>query len=213
VEWYGVANQTVNNALDVLRAEGLITGTSGGRVYVRQRPALVRLARNRLSRSERQAGRGFFLTDAEAGGWRPQVSTSVYIEPAAADVAAELRISAGSPVLVRDRVMSADSVRVQLATSYLPRELTQGTAIEEENPGPGGIIGRLEDAGHRVVVFRERVAVAPASTEDAERLAVTAGTMLWLITRTAFSDARVLEVNRIRIIADHAELIYELPAE
>src|SRR3954471_10684412 len=115
-EWYGVANQTVNNALDVLRAEGLITGTSGGRVYVRQRPALVRLARNRLSRSERRAGRGFFLTDAEAGGWRPQVSTSVYIEPAAADVAAELRISAGSPVLVRDRVMSADGVRVQLAT-------------------------------------------------------------------------------------------------
>jgi GntR family transcriptional regulator len=209
---YGVANATINSALDLLRAEGLIYGTPGGRVLVRQRTVL-RLARNRLARSEREAGRGFFLTDAEAGGWQPQSDVTVSVEPAAADIAEELHIAAGAPVLVRDRVMSAGGELVQLATSYLPRDLTEGTPIEDDNPGPGGIIGRLEDAGYPPALFREHVRVVPATEEDAGRLEVPVAATLWLITRTTFGADRPLEVNRIRILAARAELVYELAAE
>lgn len=210
---YGVAAQTVTNALDVLKAEGLVEGRAGSGVYVRARPTVIRMARNRLSRSERAAGRGFFLTDAQAGGWRPQSDVTVSTSVAADDVAAELHVEPGAPVLVRDRVMSADGVPVQLATSYLPRDLTVGTAIEKENSGPGGIIARLEEQGHQIVLYREQVTQGPATAQEARRLRIAPGTPLWRIVRTAYSRARPVEVNRITIIADRVELIYELPAE
>lgn len=212
-ETFHAHNVTLNRALDILRAEGLIEGRPGGRVHVRQRPPVVRLARHRLGRSERQQGRGFFLSDAESGGWRPRSETTVEVQPCPPDVAADLRIEPGAPVLVRDRVMSVDDVPVQLATSFLPRDLTEGTPIEDQNPGPGGIIGRLEDAGHPVALFRERVRTGPANADDAAALGVPVGTPVWLLDRIAFGAERVLELNRIRILADRAELVYELPAD
>jgi GntR family transcriptional regulator len=210
---YGVASQTVANALDLLKVEGLITGRAGSGVYVRERPPIVRLARNRLSRSERQAGRGFFLTDAELGGWTPRSDVTVSVETADEDTAADLRIAAGDPVLVRDRIMYADDEPVQLATSYLPSDLTEGTQIEHENSGPGGIYARLEDAGHTLTHYRETVSQSPATQTEAEKLRVAPGAALWRIVRTAYTDNRPVEVNHISACCDRVQLIYELPAE
>src|ERR1700742_4956695 len=125
---YGVARQTVQNAIDLLRAEGLVFGRSGAGWFVRERPAVQRLARNRLSRDERIAGRGTFATDAADGGWEPSVHVTVRSEPADERTATELRIAAGDEILVRERIMSADGQPVQLATSRLPRTLTVGSA-------------------------------------------------------------------------------------
>src|SRR5215210_4281166 len=74
---YGVARNTLQRAIDTLRTEGLITTRPGLGWFVRERPAVIRLARQRLSRAERTAGRGFFLTDATTGGWTPDVEVSV----------------------------------------------------------------------------------------------------------------------------------------
>lgn len=65
---YGVARQTVQNAIDLLRAEGLVIGRSGAGWFVRERPAVQRLARNRLSRDERVAGRGTATDAADVAG-------------------------------------------------------------------------------------------------------------------------------------------------
>jgi len=59
--------------------------------------------------------------------------------------AATLEIEPGTEVLVRDRIMFADDEPVQLATSYLPRDITRGTVIENEDTGPGGVYARLEE--------------------------------------------------------------------
>ncbi|MGH8880207.1 MAG: GntR family transcriptional regulator, partial [Stackebrandtia sp.] len=97
---YGVARQTVQNAIDLLRAEGLVIGRSGAGWFVRERPTVQRLARNRLSRDERVAGRGTFATDAADGGWQASVQVTIRRELADERTATELRIAAGDEVLV-----------------------------------------------------------------------------------------------------------------
>jgi GntR family transcriptional regulator len=81
-----------------------------------------------------------------------------------------LGVTPGTAVLVRDRVMSADGVVVQLATSRLPRDVTQGTPIEDDNPGPGGIYARLEEAGVKLDHFRESVATRMPTRDENSRL-------------------------------------------
>lgn len=212
-ERYGVATHTAYRAREILKAEGLAVGRHGAGLYVRDRSPVIRMARNRLSRSERQAGRGFFLTDAEAGGWTPRSEVTVRVEQATALVADRLRIAQGSPVLVRDRVMSANDQPVQLATSYLPREITEGTTIEQPDSGPGGIYARLEELGHTLTHYRETVRQSPATTQEAETLGTAAGAGLWRIERVAFAAAGPVEVNFIAALSDRVELIYEIPAE
>lgn len=212
-ERYGVAAQTAANAGDLLKAEGLAVGRVGSGLYVRDRRPIIRLARNRLSRAERQAGRGFFLTDADLGGWVARSDVTVRTEPAATRVAEELRIEPGVAVLVRDRVMYADDQPVQLATSYLPRSITAGTAIEETNSGPGGIYARLEEIGHVLTHYRETIGQGQATEQEASALGVAPGAELWRIVRVAYAATGPVEVNFIAPLSDRVELIYELPAE
>jgi GntR family transcriptional regulator len=210
---YGVAPQTVVNAINSLRNEGLVVGLTGSGWYVRRRQPLLRSARTRLSRAEREAGRGTFTSDAHAGGWSPRVEVEIRVEPASADVAKALGIGSGAEVLVRDRVMYADDRPVQLATSYLPRELTADTAIEQEDTGPGGVYARLEAAGHGLSHFTEAVRIGQASEHEAERLDVPVGAAMFRIRRTAHTPERPVEVNIITASGDTFELFYELPAE
>ena len=75
---YKVARQTVQNAIDVLRLEGLVVGRQGAGWFVRERPAVQRLARSRLSKG-RAFGRARCLPqrrrrrwlDANRAGHRP----------------------------------------------------------------------------------------------------------------------------------------------
>jgi GntR family transcriptional regulator len=213
MQQYGVAPQTVVNAINSLRNEGLVIGLTGSGWYVRRRQPLLRSARTRLSRAERAAGRGTFISDAHAGEWSPRVEVEIRVEPVSEDVGAALGIPPGSEVLVRDRVMFAEDRPVQLATSYLPRELTAGTAIEEEDTGPGGVYARLEAAGHVLSHFTEVVRIGQASEQEAARLDVPIGAVVFRIHRTAHTTERPVEVNAIAAAGDAFELVYELPAE
>jgi GntR family transcriptional regulator len=212
-ERYGAATATVASAIDMLRREGLVITRHRAGVFVRERGPIVRLSRHRLTRAERQVGRGFFLTDAAEGGWTAGVQTTVSEGAADDRTAAELGIAVGSAVVVRDRVMSANGDPVQLATSYLPATVAAGTGVDEVEQRAGGILGRLEDAGHRLTHFREVVGESPATADEAAQLDVAAGTPLWRITRTAYAESGPVEVNFISARSDRVVLVYELPAE
>jgi len=208
IQRYGVASQTVANALSALRAEGLIRSRTGSGHFVRERPPILRSTRSRLSAAERAAGRGTFLSDAHAGDWTPRSETEIRVEPASARVADALGLDEGVEVLVRDRLMFADDVPVQLAISHLPRELTVGTRIEEPDPGPGGIYARLEDAGYAPLRFDEYVRAGTASAPEADRLGLPTGAPVLRITRIATTDERLVEVNFLVLDGERFELHY-----
>lgn len=205
------ATATVNSAINLLRDEGLVEGRPGAGVFVRERPTVKRLARNRLSRAERDAGRGAMMTDATSGGFTVTVQANVRFEPADPATAETLQIAEGDEVVVRDRVMSADGVPVQLATSRLPRAITRGSRVEQENTGPGGTHARLEELGHRLDRAVETVAARPATVEEADLLRLQPGAPVVEVERVVFTvDGAPVEVNRMVMTGERYQLVYEI---
>lgn len=215
---YGVARQTLQNAMDQLRAEGLVTSERGRGWFVSPPGPITRLARTRLGRDARQQNRGAFLGDASHAGFTPAVSVQVGREQAPADIAEHLGLAApadgvGPEVLVRRRVMRADGLAVQLATSYLPLDLVGGTRIEHEDSGPGGIYARLEELGHRLVHFTEVVSARTPRPQEAQALELPYGFPVVQVVRLARTAERVVEVNVIVMASHRFELVYEIPAD
>lgn len=210
---WGVARQTVQNAVDQLRAEGLVASRPGLGWYVADRPLVRRLARNRLARAERAAGRGAFLSDAAEGGWRAEVTVEVSRQPADDRIRILLELEDDAPVVVRSRQMRADDQVVQLATSYLPVSIASGTAIERPHTGTGGVYGRLEELGHRLTHFEEAVRARPPRPDEAASLGIPYGYPVLAVTRVAFSGDRPVEVNDMVMAGNRYELIYQLPAQ
>lgn len=166
-----------------------------------------------MSRQARERDRGAFLGDAADGGWTPSVRVSVRFEPADERIAGILRIAVGAEVCVRDRLMSADGLPVQLAVSRLPREITSGTAVENVETGPGGAYARLEDAGYRLTEFEETVGARMPTTDERSLLRLAPGTPVITVVRVAHSADRPVEVNDMLLSADRYQLHYHLPAD
>ncbi|WP_197321132.1 GntR family transcriptional regulator [Saccharomonospora sp. NB11] len=213
-EVYGVSRLTVREAVGLLRAEGVLVAEHGRGVFVRPRGTIQRLARSRLSRAARAADKGAFLADAEAGGFTPSSTVQVRFEAADERIARHLRIQPGDEVTVRDRVMRADGVVVQLAVSRLPRVFTRGTAIEDVDTGPGGTYARLEESGHVIGRYAEHVGARMPTPDEVSALQLAEGTPVVVVTRVAYrEDGLPLETNDMVLPADRYELSYEWEAE
>lgn len=132
-------------------------------------------------------------------------------EPGGDDIAAQLGIAPGASVLVRERTMYADDAPVQLATSYLPADLTT-PAMAERDTGPGGLYALIEDAGLSLEHFEETVRTGHADPTEAAALNAAAGTVVLRLVRRAYTVDRVIEVNHITMLGERYELHYELPA-
>jgi GntR family transcriptional regulator len=101
---------------------------------------------------------------------------------------------------------------MELATSYLPWAVAEGTAIAQENPGPGGIYARLEEAGHLLRRMTEELSARMPSPEEVRALHISSGVPVITLLRTAFGDDdRVLEVCDTVMVADRYVLEYDLP--
>lgn len=213
VDEYGVSRPTVRDAVNLLRSEGLVTSEHGRGVFVRPPASIQRLARARLSREARERDRGAFLADAAARGFTPSTSVKISFEQAGDRVAGYLAIDAGAEVTVRDRVMRADGLVVQLAVSRLPRALTRDTAMEQVDTGPGGTYARLEERGHRLASFVEHVGARMPTPEEASLLQLAEGVPVVTVTRVAYGeDGTPVEMNDMVLAADRYKLSYEWAA-
>lgn len=212
---FGVARQTVQNAIDQLRAEGLVLSVAGRGWYVSERKPIVRLARNRLSKAERTEGRGTFMSDAAAGKWVPAVTVKVRREQAGEDVCSYLGLDPAQEheMVVRDRVMRADGETVQLAVSHLPADIAGGTRIEEVDTGPGGTYARLEEMGFKLTHFTEVVSARSPQPREAELLEIPFGFPVIQVVRVAFAGDRAVEVNFITMSSERYQLVYQIDAD
>ncbi|RSS36326.1 GntR family transcriptional regulator [Streptomyces sp. WAC07061] len=204
---YDVARMTARQALGVLQNEGLTEARKGAGVFVRAFRPLRRHGIQRLAQEQWGSGRSIWSTDSED---RDLVvdQVEVHEERASEEIVVALDVPDGSPVWVRSRRFVLDGKPVLFATSYLPSDVVADSAITQTDTGPGGTYARLAELGHKPVHFREEVRCRMPSAGEAERLALSMGTPVIQIVRTAFAeDGRAVEVNEMTL--DSASYVLE----
>lgn len=202
IEHFGVARMTVRQAVQELRAEGLVVSEHGRGVFVRPTPPIRRLASDRFARKHRAEGKAAFSVEAEKSGYTPQVDNIVVgrqtPDPA---VAERLRIPIGQEVVVRSRRYLANGRPVETAVSYIPVPFAEGTQIEQVDTGPGGIYARLEDNGHTLARFTEEVGARMPTPEERRQLDLGPGVPVLTVLRTAYdtSDVAVEVCDTVKV--------------
>ncbi|MFJ6935297.1 GntR family transcriptional regulator [Streptomyces sp. NPDC101132] len=209
---YEVARMTARQALSVLQNEGLAEARKGAGVFVRAFRPLRRRGLQRLAQDQWGSGKSIWSADIED---RTLVVDQIEVGEESADdrIAGALGLASGSAVWVRSRRFVLDGKPVLIATSYLPSDIVAGSAITQEETGPGGTYARLADLGFKPVHFREEIRCRMPSADEADRLSLSMGTPVVLIVRTAFAEGgRVVEINQMALDSASYVLEYDFDA-
>lgn len=214
MDQYRTSVTTVRNAIGVLTQEGLLEGTAGGRVRVRE---VRRLVREAHGRDQRQAAGSTspFARDARAGGQAPSWEHSSAPEEATDEIAARLAIEPGDPVMRTTYRYLADGHPIQLATSWEPLALTGGTEVERPEHGPVvGVVARFDHLGIRIDATEERITWRAARPDEIDLLELPArGGYVLVIARTYTAGLLPAETADIVVDAGRYELIYRIPID
>jgi GntR family transcriptional regulator len=210
---YGVGETAAKHALQVLATEGLIEARAGSGTYVRQVPAIGQLEHDRLD----YPGSPFGLDESALPG-DPATARKVSWEHQTEHVAPPpwiaRRLGAGAAtalVTVTRYLLTADGEPVQLAVSYEPAGLTEGTAVALPEQGPlagRGVIERMRSIGIEVDQVLEELSVRPSMLAEAEALALAPGAPVLHIERLHTSGGQPVETADIVIPADRFRLRY-----
>ncbi|MFJ8221253.1 UTRA domain-containing protein [Streptomyces griseus] len=160
--------------------------------------AIVRDATERYRTERREAGesRGAFETEIKRLGGSPRVETGVRRDTAPAQVAAILGIASSDQAVIRARHMYDGDRLVQLADSYVPIDVAEAASIENPDPGLGGIISRMRDAGFEQTEAIEEVSLYAATAVEADAFGVEPGSNLLQITHIGYTEGgRAVEVT------------------
>lgn len=213
---YGVGETAAKHALQVLATEGLIEARAGSGSYVRPLPASRYLEHDR----PHFPGSPFGLDEAALPADHPaalRVTWEHQTEHAAPSPAIARRLggtAATALITVTRYLLTADGEPVQLATSYEPSGLTEGTqvALPEQGPLAGrGVIERMRSIGIEVDQVTEELSVRQALLAEADALALPPGAPVLLMERVHLSGGNPVETADIVIPAARFRLRYRFP--
>jgi DNA-binding GntR family transcriptional regulator len=117
--------------------------------------------------------------------------------PAPLAIAFALDVPAGSPVIVRQRLILLDDSPIELAYSYWPTAVAKGTPLATTGRIRGGAVSLLAELGYSPDSVTEDVSTRPPTKEEAEALQL-ADSSEWVLTLTrtiTAPDRRPYEVS------------------
>lgn len=182
---YGLNQTSINRAIAILRAEGLIRVVHGRGAFVQEVPTVKRVRRIPRGGSTVSS----FAEEMRTAGLVPRTELAdLATVPAPADAADYLKIQAGEPVVRRTRHMFASERPVQLATSYIPLAVAGSQDIALPDTGPSGLYKRLAARGHHVARFVEEIEARQPREEEAEFLELTEAQAVLEVARIVYDD-------------------------
>lgn len=210
---YGVGDNVVRRAQELLISQGVLEGRAGSGTYVAEPRQRVRMVR---SSAREQPDRSPFRADMRAvgrvGGWESRTDAKV---PAPTEIAARLGIAEGELCVRTTYEFLADGRPVQLSTSWEPYELTGGTLVVLPEGGPhagAGVVNRMAEIGVTVSHAVEQPEPRQATAEEATLLGIQKAALVTRIRRTYYSDdGRPVETADIVVPAALCEIVYEVP--
>ena len=182
---FGVSRTVVRQALAELEAEGEIERVKGRGTFVSTPKTAEGLVQSLSGLSEDVAARGSTLRS---------VVRSLALTPADAQVAADLEVELGHPVIELERVRFVDEVPWVLTTAHLRAERVPG--LLEEDFARQSLYALLEGRyGIRMVHGRRMVEATLAGSAVARCLGISRGAPV-LVLRSVSRDARDVPVER-----------------
>lgn len=183
VRFGGVANQTIQNALKALRAEGFIVSGRGVGVHVRDRQPHVVDVANYFAPSPG----GYSYDDPEVSEVRPP---------------AEVREALGLPedgvAVLRHRMTRYAGEPVELCWSYYPVEIARGTKLARAVKIKDGAPRVLAELGYPQREMVDEVFVRMPTTEELETLELPNDVPVVCQFRVIYSDdQRPVEVSTL----------------
>jgi GntR family transcriptional regulator len=208
----GVTIATVQEAMRILKREGLIDSTQGRRSKVLKQRCIIGHSASYVAPDP----------DGRRMTWKQQLAAlgmegtqrlgRVGEVPAPEDIAELFNIAPGDPVLLRPRVMYADDEAVQVADSYYPIEIASGTPLAQQKLVKGGSIAVLTEAGYPPVDCVEELTFPLPGPEEREKLGVDPEARVVRMVRTVLAgDDQPVEVHVMTLKADRHRLTYRLP--
>ncbi|MEU1538023.1 GntR family transcriptional regulator [Actinacidiphila glaucinigra] len=197
VQAFGMSRPTVVRALELLKRDGWLESRQGFGTIVRGRPEVVeqrdRRGREALERDEsRMPGRLVEVGEVQV----PR------------RVASLLGLPQGGKALVRRLLVEEDGEPVELASSYFPAGLVEGTELGSSELLAESPRAHLE--ARKKVRFdhvAERVSARLASDEDAGLLGLTAGDpVLGVLVVARDASGTALQIVDVLLPADRQEL-------
>ncbi|MFF3715991.1 GntR family transcriptional regulator [Streptomyces prasinus] len=210
---YGVGDNVVRRAQELLISQGVLEGRAGSGTYVAEPRQRVRVVR---SSAREQPSGSPFRADMKAvgrqGDWESRTEAKV---PAPAEVAARLGIAEGELCVRTAYEFLADGRPVQVSTSWEPYDLTGGTLVVLPEGGPHagtGVVNRMAEIGIIVSHAVEQPEPRQATAEEASLLGIQKGALVTHIRRTYYNDqGRPVETADIVVPAALCEIVYEIP--
>lgn len=212
-EQYGVAVTTAQRALRALKAEGLIEGHAGRGTFVRKERKIMEVTAGYVAPSEDGKWLSWRESARRQGMDGTQELVSVAQTDPPDDVADALGLPDGAQAVVRRRLMLLDGHPVQLADSYYPLDVADGTPLAEHAKIPGGASKLLADMGHLSTKCEEVVTAHMPSPEEARTLQLDDGVPVLRLFRVVKAGDRAVEANVFTLAADRHKLMYSLPAQ
>lgn len=171
----GVSRPTVRRAIGYLANKGLLIRRRGiGTLVV---PVKVRRPIRLTS----------LYDDLAEAGQRPRTRVlRLDTIPAPPEVALELRLPEGTPVLRIDRLRFAGAEPVALMRNYVPAEVASMSAQALEETG---LYRLLKSNGIQLRLATQTISARKANRREAKMLAVSAGAPLLTMRRIAYDDA------------------------
>ncbi|MDX2695937.1 GntR family transcriptional regulator [Streptomyces ipomoeae] len=193
----GSSRALVNKAVAHLMAEGVLI-RRGKKAVVQPIPVILRQVPTRYTTRFREAhgARGAFDAEIRQHGLQPRWTTEPGEQEAPESVAKLLDIEPGSTVVTRSREMFADDVPVQVAVTYLPRDVASSAGATDVDSGPGGIISRLSETSNQQTSVTEVIKVRTPDEREQEVLRLPADARVYELTHAArTAQGRCVEVT------------------
>ncbi|MFC4536915.1 GntR family transcriptional regulator [Sphaerisporangium dianthi] len=147
---------------------------------------------------------------AQHGGTGTQLLREVVEAVAPGEVAERLQLPPGSRVIVRRRTVLLDDQPVELADSYYPLAVAQGTGLAENRKIRGGAVALLRELGYEPRSAEEDVSARPPSDEERQMLRMDADGWVLVVLRTLRAeDGTPVEVSDMKMIAPGRHLRYD----
>lgn len=207
---YATVNQTVQNALGMLKSEGYLESRKGSGVSVRQRAPQAIVPAQYMAPAASGAAYPW-ITEAARRGQQGDVKLlTVAEETAPAQVADAFGIGKADTVAMRSRLMLLDDEPAELVWSYYPMDIARGTALLERRRIKGGSPRLLRDLGHPARGFVDHVSTRPPTPEEYVTLQLPDAVPILRTFRVIYADERRPIEATVMVKAGH---LYELQYE